>query len=83
MLWAQNKETQTKKEKRFTPEEKIRIVRDANQRGNVLKTYPELNISDVTFPFETPVRQMNFSEARQLVASRFFGVAASAGAGIR
>jgi transposase-like protein len=49
MSWfrGKTKETRTMKNKRYTTEEKIRILRDADQRGSIAETCKEFNISDV------------------------------------
>ena len=55
------------KNKRYTTEEKIRILRDADQRGSVTETCQEFNISDVTFHrWERQFGQMDLNEARRL-----------------
>jgi putative transposase len=53
--------------KRFTTEEKIRILRDADQRGSITETCKEFNISDVTFHrWKRQFGQMDLNEARRL-----------------
>ena len=55
------------KNKRYTTEEKIRILRDAYQRGSVTETCKEFNISDVNLPpLEAQFGQMDLNEARRL-----------------
>lgn len=55
------------KNKRYTTEEKIRILRDADQRGSVTETCQEFNISDVTFHrWKRQFGQMDLNEARRL-----------------
>jgi putative transposase len=55
------------KGKRFTTEEKIRILRDADQRGSITETCKEFNISDVTFHrWKRQFGQMDLNEARRL-----------------
>ena len=55
------------KGKRFTTQEKIRILRDADQRGNITEMSKESNISDVTFHgWERQFGQMDLNEARRL-----------------
>ena len=51
MSWsgAKTKEAQTMKGKRFTTEEKIRLLRDADQRGSITETCKEFTIPDTTF----------------------------------
>ena len=69
MSWsgAKTKGTQTMKGKRFTTEEKIRILRDADQRGSITETCKEFNISDVTFHrWKRQFGQMDLNEAKRL-----------------
>ena len=55
------------KNKRYTTEEKIRTLRDADQRGSVTETCQEFNISDVTFHrWKRQFGQMDLNEARRL-----------------
>ena len=55
------------KNKRFTTEEKIRILRDADMRGSIVETCKEFNISDVTFHrWKKQFGQMDLNEARRL-----------------
>ena len=55
------------KGKRFTTEEKIRILRDADQRGSITETCKEFKISDVTFHrWKRQFGQMDLNEARRL-----------------
>jgi putative transposase len=57
------------KGKRFTTEEKIRILRDADQRGRITETCKEFNISDMTFHrWKSQFGQMDLNEARRLKA---------------
>jgi putative transposase len=55
------------KGKRFTTEEKIRILRDTDQRGSITETCKEFNISDVTFHrWKRQFGQMDLNEGRRL-----------------
>ena len=55
------------KSKRFTTEEKIRILRDADQRGIMTETCKEFNLSDVTFHrWKRQFGQMDLNEAKRL-----------------
>jgi putative transposase len=55
------------KSKRFTTEEKIRILRDAGQRGSITEACKGFNISDVTFHrWKRQFGQMDLSEAKRL-----------------
>lgn len=55
------------KNKRYTTEEKIRILRDADQRGSIAETCKEFNISDVTFHrWKKQFGQMDINEAKRL-----------------
>lgn len=55
------------KNKRYTTEEKIRILRDADQRGSIAETCKEFNIPDVTFHrWKRQFGQMDLNEARRL-----------------
>jgi transposase InsO family protein len=55
------------KGKRYTTEEKIRILRDADQRGIITETCKEFNISDVTFQrWKRQFGQMDLNEAKRL-----------------
>jgi putative transposase len=57
------------KSKRFTTEEKIRILRDADQRGIMTETCKEFNLSDVTFHrWKRQFGQMDLNEAKRLKA---------------
>lgn len=55
------------KNKRFTTEDKIRILRQADLSGNIAETCREQNISDVTFyRWKRQFGQMDVNEARRL-----------------
>ena len=57
------------KAERFATEEKIRILRDANQRGRIRETCKEFSISDVPFHrWKRQFGQMDLNEARWLKA---------------
>jgi putative transposase len=55
------------KGKRLTREEKIRNLREADQRGSIAETCKEFNLSDVTFHrWKRQFGQMELNEARRL-----------------
>ena len=55
------------KGKRYTTEDKIRILRDADRGRSLLEVCREPNISEVSFHrWKRPFGQMDLSEARQL-----------------
>ena len=55
------------KGKRYTTEDKIRILRDADRGKNILEVCREHNISEVRFPrWKRQFGQMDLNEARKL-----------------
>ena len=62
-----NKRTQTMKGKRYSTEEKVRILREADSGRSIVEICREKNISDVTFHrWRKQFGQMDLNEAKRL-----------------
>lgn len=67
MFWVKRKEDQDMKGKRYSTEDKIRILRQADRGQSIAEVCRENNVSDVTFHrWKKQFGQMEINEAKRL-----------------